>query len=226
MIHTRNIQKYYRRGNHEKQILQNINIDIEEGEYVIFNGPSGSGKTTLLGILGLVDVPSSGELFFLGSEVTHIPERQRNRIRRDHIGFVFENIHLIDELTVYENIELPLLYMSNGRKERRRIVESLMERFRLTHLRKQHPEKFGNLLQQKIALARALSCSPDILFADEPTGRLSSSEKEEFMEHLRELNEEGQTIVMATHSREEARHGQRIISLYDGHVVSLASDRG
>lgn len=226
MIHTRNIQKFYHRGNHEKQILQNINIDIEEGEYVIFNGPSGSGKTTLLGVLGLVDVPSSGELFFLGSEVAHIPERQRNRLRRDHIGFVFENIHLIDELTVYENIELPLLYVSNGRRERRKIVESLLDRFRLTHLRKQYPGKFGNLLQQKIALARALSCSPDVLFADEPTGRLSSSEKEEFMEHFRELNEDGQTIVMATHSREEARHGQRVISLFDGHVVSLASERG
>jgi putative ABC transport system ATP-binding protein len=225
MIHTRNIQKFYRRGNHEKQVLQNINIDIEEGEYVIFNGPSGSGKTTLLGLLGLVDVPSSGELFFLGSEVAHLPERKRNRLRRDHIGFVFENIHLIDDLTVYENIELPLLYVSKSRKERRRIVESLLDRFRLTHLRKQHPGDFGNLLQQKIALARALSCSPDVLFADEPTGRLSSSEKEEFMEHFRELNEGGQTILMATHSREEARHGQRIISLYDGHVVSLASDR-
>ncbi len=225
MIHTRNIQKFYRRGNHEKQVLQNINVDIEEGEYVIFNGPSGSGKTTLLGLLGLVDVPTSGEIFFLGREVAHISEKERNRLRRDHIGFVFENIHLIDELTVYENIELPLLYMPNSRKERRKTVESLLERFRLTHLRKQHPEKFGNLLQQKIALARALSCSPKVLFADEPTGRLSSSESEEIMELFRELNEEGQTIVMATHSREEARHGQRIISLYDGHVVSLASDR-
>jgi putative ABC transport system ATP-binding protein len=225
MIHTRNIQKFFRRGNHEKHVLQNINIDIEDGEYVIFNGPSGSGKTTLLGLVGLVDQPSSGEIFFGDQEVSNISERQRNKFRRDHVGFVFENIHLIDELTVYENIELPLLYVPIGRKERKRKVETLLDRFRLTHLRKQYHGKFGDLVQQKIALARALSCSPEVLLADEPTGRLSSSEKEEFMEHFRELNEGGQTIVMATHSREEARHGQRIVSLFDGHVVSLASDR-
>lgn len=226
MIHTRNLQKLFRRGNNEKYVLRNINIDIEEGEYVVIAGPSGSGKTTLLGLLGLVDVPSSGEIWFREQEVTGISERKRNRIRRDHIAFLFEDIHLIDELTIYENIELPLLYMPDNRRARRQKVEELLERFRLTHLRKQYPGKFGDFVQQKVALARALSCSPDILFGDEPTGRLSSGEKEEFMELLRQLNEEGQTIALATHSREATRHGQRIIQLFDGHVVTTASDRG
>ena len=226
MIHTRNLQKRFQRGDFEKHALQNINIDIEEGEFVVITGPSGSGKTTLLGLLGLVDIPSGGEIYFLGSEVTRLSERQRNKLRRDHIAFLFENIHLVDELTVYENIELPLLYLPNSRKERRRIVESLLERFKISHLRKQYPSRFGDFVQQKIALARALSCSPDVLFADEPAGKLNSSEKEEFMELLRQLNEEGQTIVMGTHSLEDARHGQRTIQLFDGHVVSLASGRG
>ncbi|WP_291862293.1 ABC transporter ATP-binding protein [Marinilabilia sp.] len=225
MIHTRNLQKFFRRGNNEKYVLRNINIDIEEGEYVVITGPSGSGKTTLLGLLGLVEVPSSGEIFFRGEEVSGISERRRNRIRRDHIAFIFEQIHLIEELTIYENIELPLLYVSTSRKERKKTVEALLDRFRLTHLRKQYPGNFGDFVQQKVALARALSCSPDFLLADEPTGRLSSGEREEFMELLRQLNEEGQTIVMATHSKDEARHGQRVIQLFDGHVVSSASNR-
>jgi putative ABC transport system ATP-binding protein len=226
MIHTRNIQKNYHRGEHLKYALQNINIDIEEGEYVVVSGPSGSGKTTLLGLLGLVDVPSGGEIYFKGTEVAHIQERERNELRRNHISFVFENIHLIEELTVYENIELPLLYLLNTRKERRKIVEGLMERFRLTHLRNQYPAKLGDLVQQKVALARAYSCKPDVLLADEPTGKLSSNESEEFMELFNELNEEGLTIVMATHSPDEARHGQRIIKLFDGHIVSLSVERG
>jgi putative ABC transport system ATP-binding protein len=225
MIHTRNIQKHYRRGEHVKYALQNINIDIDEGEFVVVNGPSGSGKTTLLGLLGLVDVPSGGEIFFRGTEVGHISERQRNRMRRDHIAFVFEHIHLIDELNVFENIEMPLLYLSKSRKERKQIVERLMDRFKLTHLRRQYPSDIGIFVQQKVALARACSCSPDVVFADEPTGRLSSSEGEELMELLLGLNEEGLTIVMGTHSAHESRHGLRIIPLFDGHVVSMSSVR-
>lgn len=225
MIHTRNIQKVFRRGEHARQALQNINIDIEEGEYVVISGPSGSGKTTLLGLLSMVDVPSGGEIYFKGTEVAHLSESKRNKLRRKHISVVFEHIHLIDELTVYENIEMPLLYLSNSRKERRRIVDSLMERFRLTHLRGQYPGRLDNLVQQKIALARACSCSPDVIFADEPTGRLNSTESDEFFDLFRELNEEGQTIVMATHSSDAARHGQRVIPLYDGHVVSRAVER-
>ncbi len=209
-----------------KYALQNINIDIEEGEYVVITGPSGSGKTTLLGLLGMVDAPSSGELFFRETDVTHLSESQRNRMRRDHVAFLFEHIHLIDELTVYENIELPLLYMPHSSKKRRENVEKLMERFRLTHLRRQYPSQIGLFVQQKVALARACSSSPDVIFADEPTGRLSSSEGEEIMELFRKLNEEGMAIVMATHSPDEARRGQRIIPLFDGHVASLSSERG
>ena len=220
MIHTRNIQKSFRHGGHLKYALQNINIDIEKGEYVVLTGPSGSGKTTLLGLLGLVDVPSGGEIFFNGTEVSQASERKRNQLRRNHIAFVFEKIHLIDELNVYENIELPLLYLTNTRRERRIIVEGLMERFRLTHLRRQYPADMGNFVQQKVALARAYSCSPDVVFADEPTGRLDSSESEAIMELFREMNEAGLTIVMATHSISEARHGERMVPLFDGHIVS------
>jgi len=226
MIHTRNIQKDFRRGDHVEHALQNINIDIEEGEYVVVSGPSGSGKTTLLGLLGLVDVPTRGELFFRGTEVAYVSGKQRERIRRGHIAFVFEQIHLIDELTVFENIELPLLYLSYSRKERRKHVGELMERFRLTHLKNQYPQNLGNFVGQKVAVARALSCSPDLLLADEPGGRLISSEKGELMDLFRELNEEGLTIVMATHSYEEARRGQRIIQLFDGHVTSSSPERG
>ncbi|MFO7999944.1 MAG: ABC transporter ATP-binding protein [Marinilabilia sp.] len=225
MIHTRNIQKDFRRGEHVEHALQNINVDVEEGEFVVVAGPSGSGKTTLLGILGLIDRPSGGEVFFRGTEVAHIPERQRDSIRRKNVAFVFEEIHLIDELTVFENIELPLLYFSRSRKERRGIVEKLMERFRLTHLKGYYPGAIGNFVQQKVALARAISCSPDVVFADEPAGRLNSSERGELMELFRELNEEGQTIVMATHSNDEARRGQRIIQLYDGHIASSSPGR-
>ena len=223
MIHTRNIQKYYQRGEYVKYALQNINIDINEGEYVVLGGPSGSGKTTLLGLLGLVDAPSGGEIFLKGTEVGHVTERERDRIRRQHMAFVFENIHLVDDLTVSENIALPLLYQSFNRKERNEIVARLMERFRLTHLKRQYPSGLGNLLQQKIALARACSCSPDIILADEPCGRLSSAESDEFMELFRQLNEEGQTIIMATHSEENMKYGQRVIHLFDGHVVSHSS---
>jgi len=226
MIYTRNIQKDFRKGEHVAHALQNINIDIEEGEYVVVSGPSGSGKTTLLGLLGLVDVPTRGEIYFQGSEVGHASEKQRERIRRGNIAFVFEHIHLIEELTVFENIELPLLYLSNSRKERCKRVEELMERFRLTHLKKQYPRNTGNFIGQKVAVARALSCSPDLLLADEPAGRLISSEKGELMDMFREFNEDGQTIVMATHSYEEARRGQRIIQLFDGHVVSSSPGRG
>ncbi len=226
MIHTRNIQKNFRRGEHVEHALQNINIDIEEGEYVVVSGPSGSGKTTLLGLLGLVDVPTRGEIFFQETRVAYVAEKQRERIRRGHIAFVFERIHLIDELTVFENIELPLLYLPNSRKEKRKRVEELMEHFRLTHLKNQYPRNLGNFVDQKVAVARALSCSPDLLLADEPAGRLISSEKGELMDIFRELNEAGQTIVMATHSNEEARRGQRIIQLFDGHVVSSSPGRG
>ncbi|MGQ1888942.1 ABC transporter ATP-binding protein [Thermophagus sp. OGC60D27] len=223
MIHTRNIQKFYQRGEYVKYALQNINIDIREGEYVVIGGPSASGKTTLLGLLGLVDAPSGGEIFFKGSEVGAVSDRERDRIRRQHMAFVFENIHLIDDLTVSENIGLPLLYMSYRRKEKKEIVNRLMDRFRLTHLKRQYPSRLGNLLQQKIALARACSCSPDLILADEPCGRLSSSESDELMELFRQLNEEGQTIVMATHSEEIMKYGQRAIHLFDGHVVSHSS---
>ncbi|SFE44684.1 ABC transporter ATP-binding protein [Thermophagus xiamenensis] len=220
MIHTRNLQKIYQRGEYVKYALQNINVDINEGEYLIIHGPSGSGKTTLLGLLGLIDAPSGGEIFFKGTEVGYISDRARDKIRRNRITFVFEKIHLLENLTVSENIALPLMYSSYTRKEKKQIVHRLLDRFRLTHLKRQYPSGLGNLMQQKIALARACCCSPDLILADEPCGKLSSEETDEFMELFRQLNEEGQTIVVATHSEENIKYGQRVLHLFDGHVVS------
>jgi len=220
MIHTRNLQKIYQRGEYVKYALQNINIDINEGEFLVIHGPSGSGKTTLLGLLGLIDAPTGGEIFYKGTEVGGISDRARDKMRRNRITFVFENIHLLENLTVSENIALPLMYSTYTRKEKRQVVHELMDRFRLTHLKRQYPSGLGNLLQQKIALARAFSCSPDIILADEPCGKLSSEEADEFMELFRQLNEEGQTIVMATHSEENIKYGQRVLHLFDGHIVS------
>ena len=224
MIHTRNIQKFYQRGEHVRYALQNINIDINEGEFVVVRGPSASGKTTLLGLLGLVDAPSGGEIYFKDTEVARISVSERDKIRRKHIAFVFENFYLIEDMTISENIELPLQYLPFKRKEKKHIVNDLMERFRLTHLKRQYPSKLGNLTRQKVALARACSSSPDIIFADEPCGRLSSGECEEFMELFRQINEEGTTIVMATHSEDNSRHGQRIIQLFDGHVITHSTE--
>jgi putative ABC transport system ATP-binding protein len=201
-------------------VLQNVNISIGEGEFVSLLGPSGSGKTTLLSVLGLVDVPTGGEVSFNGQETAQLSEKKRNALRRGRVAFVFENYNLIEELTVFENIELPLLYLPYTASERRRMVEAVLEQFRLTHRKRTYPVSIGGTLQQKVALARASVFQPMVIFADEPTGNLDSSGGGEIMDLFSMMNEQGQTIVMATHSASLARRGQRVIQLFDGHVVS------
>lgn len=220
MIHARNLTKVFRSGAIETTILQNVNIDIEQGEYVVILGPSGSGKTSLINTIGLIDKPTSGELFFMGHEVSRLKERQRSNLRRGGIGFIFQNFGLIDELNVFENIELPLQYLKYSKKARYIKVNEILSKFQISHLRHFYPKQLSSLQKQLVAIGRVVITDPDLIIADEPTGNLSSACGNKIMETLSLLNEEGFTIVMATHSATEAERGQRVVQLFDGHVVT------
>ncbi|MCU4155018.1 ABC transporter ATP-binding protein [Carboxylicivirga sp. A043] len=220
MIHARNLTKVLRNGAIETTVLQNVNIDIEQGEYVVILGPSGSGKTSLINTIGLIDKPTSGELFFMGHEVSRLKERQRSNLRRGGIGFVFQNFGLIDELNVYENIELPLQYLKYSKKARQLKVNEMLSKFQISHLKQYYPKQLSALQKQLVAIGRAVAISPDLIIADEPTGNLSSASGNKVMEVLSSLNEEGYTIIMATHSATEAERGQRVVQLFDGHIVT------
>lgn len=223
MIHTRNLVKVYRNGFVETPALSNVNLDVGKGEYVAVFGPSGSGKTSLFNILGLLDNPTSGEVFFMGREVGSLPERQRTRIRRGNIGFVFQHFNLVDELTVQENIELPMIYHNLSLKERRYRLMEAMERFRLSHKRHEYPRQLTNLQQQTVALARSVVFNPGLLLADEPTGDLDSASGTEIMELLSMVNEHGIAVVLFTHSLREAQKAQRMVQVFDGHIVTEGS---
>jgi len=220
MIHTRNLTKILRNGAVETPILQNVNIDIEAGEFVAILGPSGSGKSTLINMIGLLDKPSSGELFFMGHEISRLKERQRNNLRRGGIGFIFQNFGLIDELNVYENIDLPLQYLKYSKKNRQKKVDEILSKFQISHLRNYYPTQLSSLQKQLVAIGRAVITNPEILVADEPTGSLTSTCGNKIMEVLSSLSEEGLTIIMATHSVNDADRGQRVIQLFDGHVIT------
>lgn len=223
MIHTRNLLKTYRNGFIETPALTNINLDIGKGEYVAVFGPSGSGKTSLFNILGLLDGPTSGDVFFLGREVGSLPERQRTRIRRGNIGFVFQDFNLVDELTVQENVELPMIYQNLSLRERKSRVMEVLEKFRLSHKKYDFPRQLTNLQQQTVALARSVVFSPEILLADEPTGYLDSASGAEVMELLSMINENGISVVLFTHSLQEAQKAHRIVQIFDGHIVTEGS---
>ncbi len=223
MIHTRNLVKVYRNGFVETPALSNVNLDVGKGEYVAVFGPSGSGKTSLFNILGLLDNPTSGEVFFMGREIGSLPERQRTRIRRGNIGFVFQHFNLVDELTVQENIELPMIYHNLSLKERRYRLMEAMERFRLSHKRHEYPRQLTNLQQQTVALARSVVFNPGLLLADEPTGDLDSASGTEIMELLSMVNEHGIAVVLFTHSLREAQKAQRMVQVFDGHIVTQGS---
>ncbi len=220
MIHARNLSKVVRDGSIETTVLQNVNLDIEQGEYVVILGPSGSGKSTLINIIGLIEKPTSGELFFMGHEVSRLKNRQRSNLRRGGIGFVFQNFGLIDELTVYENIELPLKYLKFSKKERQVKVSAVLSKLQISHLRQYFPKQLSALQKQLVGIGRAIITNPDLIVADEPTGNLTSASGNKVMEVLSLINEEGFTVVMATHSAVEADRGQRVIQLFDGHVVT------
>ncbi|MBU1100192.1 MAG: ABC transporter ATP-binding protein [Bacteroidetes bacterium] len=220
MIKTVNMQKLYTTEDVETTALNNVNIHIEKGEFVSIMGPSGCGKSTLLNILGLLDNPSSGEYHFVGHEVSKFSERQRAQLRKENIGFVFQSFNLIDELTVFENVELPLLYLGYGAGDRKKRVHEVLEKMEIMHREGHFPQQLSGGQQQRVAVARAIVGNPKIILADEPTGNLDSAHGDEVMTLLTELNAQGTTVVMVTHSPTYAEYGNRIIHLFDGHVVT------
>lgn len=219
MIKTENLQKIFRTEEVETWALNDVNIDISEGEFVAVMGPSGCGKTTLLNILGLLDNPSSGNYWLNGTDVSKYTENQRTNLRKGVIGFVFQSFNLIDELNVYENIELPLLYMRIPSSERKQRVNEAMDRMAISHREKHFPQQLSGGQQQRVAIARAVVANPKLILADEPTGNLDSRNGTEVMNLLGDLNREGTTIVMVTHSQHDAGYAGRIINLFDGKVV-------
>ncbi|MDQ2177609.1 MULTISPECIES: ABC transporter ATP-binding protein [Marinifilum] len=220
MIKTKNLIKIFRTDEVETTALNNVNLEISEGEFVAIMGPSGCGKSTLLNIIGLLDNPSQGELHFNGYQVENYTERQRTNLRKENIGFVFQSFNLIDELTVFENVELPLLYMKVSGSERKRRVNEALERMNIAHRAKHFPQQLSGGQQQRVAIARAVISNPKLILADEPTGNLDSANGEEVMNLLTQLNEEGTTIIMVTHSPSDADRSHRIIQLFDGHIVT------
>lgn len=220
MIKTNNLKKVYRTDEVETTALDNVNLEINEREFVSIMGPSGCGKSTLMNIIGMLDNPTEGEFYFLGTDVSKFTERQRARMRKENIGFVFQSFNLIDELTVYENVELPLLYLNISSSERKKKVLEVLERIQIMHRKNHFPQQLSGGQQQRVAVARALVSTPKLILADEPTGNLDSTHGDEVMNMLTELNEAGTTIVMVTHSPSYAEYGGRIIHLFDGHIIT------
>jgi len=220
MIRTRNLKKVYTTEEIETTALNNVNLEIKENEFVAIMGPSGCGKSTLLNLLGLLDNPSEGEFYFLDEEVSNYSERQRANLRKSNIGFVFQSFNLIDELTVYENVELPLLYLGISGSERKSRVNDVLEQMQIMHRRNHFPQQLSGGQQQRVAVARAVVSRPKLILAEEPTGNLDSAHGDEVMKLMAELHENGTTIIMVTHSPAYAEYGHRIIHLFDGHIVT------
>ena len=203
--------------------MNDLNFEVTKGEFVAIMGPSGCGKTTLLNILGLLDTPTSGTYYLNGQDVSTLNERDRTFLRRGKIGFVFQSFNLIDELTVFENIELPLSYLKIKTAERRKMVDDIMERMAISHRAKHFPHQLSGGQQQRVAIARAVVANPEIILADEPTGNLDSKNGIEVMNILTELNHNGTSIVMVTHNKRDAEYAHRTIDMFDGHIVSAIS---
>jgi len=220
MIKTVDLTKVFRTDEVETTALNKVSLEINEGEFVAVMGPSGCGKSTLLNILGLLDNPTSGELYFNGKEVGKFSERNRTNLRKGNIGFVFQSFNLIDELNVYENVELPLLYLKESASSRKKKVEEVLDRMKIAHRKKHFPQQLSGGQQQRVAIARAVITRPKLILADEPTGNLDSANGEEVMNLLTELNKDGTTIVMVTHSPSDAEYAHRIVQLFDGHIVT------
>jgi len=220
MIKTKNLKKIYTTEEVETTALNNINFEVNDGEFVSIMGPSGCGKSTLLNILGMLDNPTEGEYLFTGHEVSKYSERQRANLRKSNIGFVFQSFNLIDELTVYENVELPLLYLGFSSADRKTRVEEALEKMQIMHRRNHFPQQLSGGQQQRVAVARAVVARPKLILADEPTGNLDSANGDEVMKILAQLHEAGTAIVMVTHSPTYAEYAQRVIHLFDGHIVT------
>jgi ABC-type lipoprotein export system ATPase subunit len=218
MIKLERISKWHMQGGRPVFILKDIHLTINEGEFISIMGPSGSGKSTLLNIIGMLDQPNEGSYIFMGNDVFSMKEKQRSQIYKNHIGFVFQAYHLIDELTVYENIETPLLYQDIKSSERKAIVADMLDRFQIVGKKDLFPSQLSGGQQQLVGIARALIAKPKLLLADEPTGNLNSKQGEEIMELFKQLNDEGVTIIQVTHSEKNAAYGSRIINLLDGRI--------
>ncbi len=220
MIKITNLEKVYRTDEVETIALNKLSMEIKAGEFVAVMGPSGCGKSTLLNILGLLDDPDAGSFIFNGQEIAGFNERQRADLRKRNIGFVFQSFNLIDELTVFENVELPLIYTGVKAADRKAKVEEVLEKVQIMHRRNHYPQQLSGGQQQRVAVARAVVNNPKLILADEPTGNLDSSNGNEVMELLTNLNEQGTTIIMVTHSEHDARYSHRIIRMLDGQTVT------
>ncbi len=218
MIKLRNIDKYYENKYQRSFVLKDVSLDIEQGEFLTIMGPSGAGKSTILNIIGLLDEPSAGKYFLMDEPVLNLRERKKSEIHKHHIGFVFQAYHLIDELTVYENIETPLLYKGIKSKERKSMVAEMLDRFQMVAKKDLFPDQLSGGQQQLVGVARAIVGRPKLLLADEPTGNLHSEQGDEIMQLFKKLNKEGMTIIQVTHSEKNAQYGDRIIRLEDGIV--------
>lgn len=220
MLKVENLQKIFRTEEIETIALNGVSFEIKDGEFVAIMGPSGCGKSTLLNILGLLDNPTAGQYWFGDTEVGSLKEKERTRFRKGNIGFIFQSFNLIDELNVYENVELPLKYLNIGARERKERVTAMLKRMNISHRAQHFPQQLSGGQQQRVAIARACVCHPKLILADEPTGNLDSKNGREVMSLLCELNAEGTTIVMVTHSPKDAAQAQRTIDLFDGQVVN------
>lgn len=224
ILKTENLVKLFRTEEVETTALDEVNLTVEKGEFTSIMGPSGCGKSTLLHILGLIDNPDGGKYWFLEEEVSSYSERQRANLRKENIGFVFQSFNLIDELTVYENVELPLIYTKTPASERKTKVATVLEKMDMAHRGKHFPQQLSGGQQQRVAVARAIVNQPNLILADEPTGNLDSEHGGEVMKILSGLNDEGTTIVMVTHSPDDAAVGKRIVRMLDGKIISEAEN--
>ena len=223
MIRIEHLSKVFRTEEVETTALNDVSLHVKQGEFVAIMGPSGCGKSTLLNIIGLLDNPTSGNYYFNGQEVGHLKEKQRTQVRKGNIGFVFQSFNLIDELNVYENVELPLIYLKKKASEKKELVTSILDRMNISHRVKHFPQQLSGGQQQRVA--RAVVAGPKLILADEPTGNLDSKNGAEVMNLLTELNQEGTTIVMVTHSQHDASYAHRVVHLFDGQIVTELENR-
>lgn len=225
MIQIQNLKKSFRTEEVETLALNKVNLNVEDGEFVGIMGPSGCGKSTLLNIIGMLDNPTEGSYQFAGHEVAGLKESQRTQLRKGNLGFVFQSFNLIDELTVFENVELPLIYLKENKTSRREKVMKVLERMKIAHRERHFPHQLSGGQQQRVAIARAVVTKPKLILADEPTGNLDSKNGLEVMNLLTELNQEGTTIVMVTHSDHDSHFAHRVVNLFDGQIVTESHNR-
>ncbi|SHF99313.1 ABC transporter ATP-binding protein [Dysgonomonas macrotermitis] len=225
MIKINNLKKVFRTEEIETVALNDVSLHVKEGEFVAIMGPSGCGKSTLLNILGLLDNPSSGDYYLADKEVGHLKEKDRTETRKGNIGFVFQSFNLIEEMNVYENVELPLIYMKVSASDRKARVEEALHKMNISHRAKHFPNQLSGGQQQRVAIARAVVANPKLILADEPTGNLDSKNGQDVMNLLSELNGEGTTIVMVTHSLHDSSFAHRVINLFDGQIVTEVANK-